>query len=108
MEMAFVMPRSPAQPVTLIVALVRGAAASPMIRRVVTTRLSQPAFVPRTYSAAMCHGEFNAHPMLISAEAAPEIVAPHTLDQGAMMRPSKCASARLMTSAVMFSGMMSA
>jgi len=106
-EMAFVMPRSPAQPVTLIVALVRGVAASPMIRRGVMIRVSQPAFVPRTYSAAMFHGEFNVHPMLISAEAALEIVAPHTLDQGVMMRPSKCASARLMTSAVMSSGMMS-
>jgi len=107
-EMASVIPRSPAQPVTLIVALVRGAAASPMTRLVVTIRPYQPAFVPRTYSAAMFHGEFNVHPMQISAEAALEIVVRLTLDQGVMMKPSRCASARSMTSAVMFSGMMCA
>jgi hypothetical protein len=105
-EMESVIPLNPAQPVMLTVVLVREVAASPMTRRVVTTRPSQHAFVHRISSVATFPGEFNALHTLTCVEVAQEIAVRLTWDQAATMKPSNCASVKWMTSAVMSSGMM--
>ena len=106
-EMACVMRVNPVQRAQRIVASVRVAVASPMTRRAVQIRRFPHVSVRKISSAAMFPGGFNVRPTRTFAVVVQGIVAPPTWVRVVTMKPSRCAYVRLMTSAAMFSGMMS-
>ena len=106
-EMAFVMRANPVRRALRIVASARVAVASPMIRQAVQIRRFPHVSARKTSSVVMFPGGFNAQLTLTFAVVVQGIVAPPTWVPGVTMKPSRCAYARLMTSAATFSGMMS-